>query len=375
VQPEQSDERVPPECCLPCLHVGRDSAGSPRASVIAFYLPQFHPNPINDRAWGPGFSEWTHVAAARPLFRGHEQPKIPGELGFYDLRLPETRAAQAGLAQRHGVAAFCYWHYWFGNGNTALERPFAEVLTSGEPDFPFCLGWANHSWTAKWRGAPNEVLVAQEYPGDDDYRKHFDALLPAFHDHRYFRVGGAPLFYIFRPWEVPDLARFADLWRSLAAENGLPGIFFAAQGMKSAPWHDQGADATVLVRNMSRRSLGRRVRQRIRGPRVATYEDAITRWAQVDANLEPGFIPSLTTNWDDTPRYGRRGHVMAGCTPERFGRQVRATLDALDERANPHRLVFLKSWNEWAEGNYIEPDQRYGRAFLETLAAELGVTP
>jgi hypothetical protein len=352
-----------------------ESWPTPRASVIAFYLPQYYPTPINDRAWAPGFTEWTHVAAARPLFRGHEQPKLPGELGFYDLRLAETRAAQAQLARDHGVAAFCYWHYWFGNGNTALERPFAEVLASGEPDFPFCLGWANHSWTAKWRGAPNEVLVPQEYPGDDDHRQHFDAVLPAFHDRRYYRVDGAPLFYVFRPWEVPDLARFTELWRSLAAENGLPGIFFAAQGTRRDPWHDRGVDATALVRShiLAGRSLPQRVLQRIRGPRVASYEDAILPWAEMDAALEPGFIPSLTTNWDDTPRYGRRGYVVVGCTPERFGRHVRATLDGLDERTNPHRLVFLKSWNEWAEGNYIEPDQKYGRAFLESLAAELGL--
>jgi hypothetical protein len=349
----------------------------PRASVVAFYLPQFHPSPVNDRAWGPGFTEWTHVAAARPLFRSHEQPKLPGELGFYDLRVPETRIAQAELARTHGVAAFLYWHYWFGNGVTALDRPFTEVLASGEPDFPFCLGWANHSWTGKWRGAPHEVLVPQEYPGDDDYRKHFDALLPAFHDHRYYRVDGAPLFYVFRPWELPDSQRFADLWRTLAVENGLPGLFLAAQGGQSDRWHERGFDATVVVRGavLAARSFAQRARQKLRGPRVGRYEDAVTRWVGSDRRLAPGHIPSMTTNWDDTPRYGRRGNVMVGCTPERFGRHVRNTLDTLDERHDARRLVFLKSWNEWAEGNYIEPDRTYGRAFLETLAAELGVIP
>ena len=350
---------------------------SARAEVVAFYLPQFHPTAINDRAWGPGFTEWTHVAAARPLFRGHEQPKLPGELGFYDQRVPETRAAQAALARDHGVAAFCYWHYWFGNGERALDRPFTEVLASGEPDFPFCLGWANHSWTAKWRGAPNEILVAQTYPGEDDHRKHFDAVLPAFHDPRYYRVDGAPLFYLFHASQIPDLARFADLWRELAVENSLPGIFFAAQGSRTDPWHERGLDATVAVRGAAlwARSRVKRARQRIRGPRVAAYEDAITRWASNEVKLGPGFITSLTPNWDDTPRLGRRGNVMTGCTPERFGRHVRATLAALDARDDTRRIVFLKSWNEWAEGNYIEPDQKYGRAWLEVLAAELGVGP
>src|SRR5262249_41646184 len=155
--------------------------------VIAFYLPQFHPIPENDAWWGPGFTEWTNVSLARPLFRGHYQPRVPGELGFYDLRMPETRAAQAALARAHGIEAFCYWHYWFA-GKQLLERPFEEVLASHEPDFPFCLAWANESWTGIWHGAPHRMLVQQTYPGLADHEAHFRVWLRAFEDARYVTV-------------------------------------------------------------------------------------------------------------------------------------------------------------------------------------------
>src|SRR5437879_9338189 len=149
------------------------------ARLIAFYLPQFHPIPENDAWWEPGFTEWTNVVRARPLFRGHRQPDLPTDLGFYDLRVAETRAAQAQLAAAHGIEAFCYWHYWFA-GRRMLERPFDEVLRSGRPDFRFCLGWANQTWSGVWHGAPEQVLIEQTYPGEEDDRRHFAAVLPAF---------------------------------------------------------------------------------------------------------------------------------------------------------------------------------------------------
>src|SRR3954453_14122667 len=150
----------------------------PRAArVIAFHLPQFHPIAENDEWWGRGFTEWTNVAKAQPLFRGHEQPRLPADLGFYDLRVPETRKHQAALARAAGIEGFCYWHYWFGNGRRILERPFAEVLEAGEPDFPFCLAWANQSWTGIWHGNPKSVLMHQEYPGREDEAAHFELCL------------------------------------------------------------------------------------------------------------------------------------------------------------------------------------------------------
>ena len=189
--------------------------------LIAYYLPQYHPIPENDAWWGNGFTEWTNVAKAKPLFRGHYQPHIPADLGFYDLRVPEVREAQAALAREAGIEGFCYWHYWFG-GKRLLERPFDEVLASGKPDFPFCLAWANASWTGIWYGADDRILQEQTYPGLEDHRAHFEALLPAFKDPRYIRVDGKPLFMIFQPVDLSaDVIAF---WQQLALAAGLPGI-------------------------------------------------------------------------------------------------------------------------------------------------------
>ena len=200
----------------------------PKARVIAFYLPQFHPIPENDKWWGKGFTEWTNVAKAKPLFRGHYQPRIPADLGFYDLRVPEVREQQAQLAREAGIEGFCYWHYWFGNGKQLLERPFNEVLVSGKPDFPFCLGWANHSWTTgTWtRGGDAQMIAEQTYPGKNDYLSHFQYALRAFQDERYITVDGKPLFVIFDPYALPQ--DFIPYWRELAEQAGLKGIHFVA---------------------------------------------------------------------------------------------------------------------------------------------------
>ena len=248
--------------------------------LIAFYLPQFHPEPANDGHHGPGFTEWVHVAGARPLFRGHQQPVLPGELGFYDLRVPEVREAQAALARQYGISAFCWWHYW-SLGRRLLERPFREVLESGAPDFPFCLGWANHRWATDRSGAPESIVVAQEYGGDDDHARHFAALEPAFHDPRYVRVGGAPLFYVFRPREVPDLPALVALWTKLAHQSGLPGIHFVGQWRGEAiradetPW--TALDALVVTRIVAagyRRPLRLRIVDRLRHGPIRLPSDA-----------------------------------------------------------------------------------------------------
>ncbi len=209
-----------------------------KARVIAYYLPQYHPVKENDEMWGKGFTEWTNVAKATPLYKGHYQPQIPADLGFYDLRLPEVREEQAKLAKEAGIEGFCYWHYWFGNGKRILERPFNEVLESGKPDFPFCLGWANHSWSNKtWqklkRFQQDTVFIKQEYLGVEDYTMHFNAVLPAFMDKRYIKVDDKPLFLIFDPDAIPDIEVFIKLWRDLAIKNGLKGIHFVARGVST----------------------------------------------------------------------------------------------------------------------------------------------
>ena len=215
-----------------------------KIKIIAFYLPQFHPFKQNNEWWGKGFTEWTNVAKAKPLFKGHYQPKIPSDLGFYDLRLPEVREEQAQLAKEAGVYGFCYWHYWF-NGTELMERPFKEVLLSGKPDFPFCLGWANESWMAKlWskNGVTGKTLIEQTY-SDEDNIKHFEAYKVAFQDQRYIRIDGKPFFLIYRPLDMPDVKTFMQTWNKLISKSGIAeGFYFVA--------HARNEEECDILRNM-----------------------------------------------------------------------------------------------------------------------------
>lgn len=341
--------------------------------ILANYLPQFHPIPENDEWWGPGFTEWTNVARARPLFRGHHQPNIPGELGFYDLRLPETRSRQAELAREHGVHAFSYWHYWFGNGRRILERPFNEVLRSGEPDFPFCLAWANADWTGRWYGAPGKVLLQQHYLGPADDEAHFHEVEAAFHDSRYVRVGGKPLFYIFRADWHPDLPRFIEQWQALAEASGLPGIHFVGEFRppETLGWSavERGLDASVgssFEPFFGGFGIRERIRRRLLRPDRAAYRKGHMDYPHLHADGEPSY-PCVLSSFDNTPRSGRLGVVLKGSTPELFEQALQRGFELARSEQVPEPIVFLRSWNEWAEGNYCEPDRRHGRAYLEAI--------
>ncbi len=344
------------------------------ARAIALYLPQFHPIPENDRWWGKGFTEWTNVRKAVPLFEGHDQPRIPGELGYYDLRDPDVRRAQARLAETHGVTAFCYFHYWFA-GKRLLERPFTEVLSSGEPDFPFCLCWANESWTGIWHGAPDRILIEQTYPGREDHIRHFKALLPAFCDECYVTVQGKPLFLIYLPLAIPEVESVLDLWRDLAIREGLKGIYFVGIRNWKSTWNPniQGFDASVTFRLPPYPSPGVLPRRIASGnARVFAYDHEQI----VDRLINPpesDFLdfPCIGPNWDNSPRIGTRGIVLQNSRPELFRRNVRTALEHVHGLEDEKRLIFIKSWNEWAEGNYLEPDARYGRGYLEVLRDEL----
>jgi len=351
-----------------------------KARVIAFYLPQYHPIVENDAWWGKGFTEWTNVAKAKSLYKGHYQPHVPADLGFYDLRLSETRKAQAEMAKKYGIEGFCYWHYWFGNGKRLLERPFNEVLSSGEPDFPFCLAWANHSWKLKtWTsGGKDKMLMEQLYPGKDDYVAHFYAVLPAFKDKRYITVDGKPLFVIFSPLEFSEVQLFIQIWRELAILNKLDGIYFVAK--QEYPYEkkneiiESGFDAiyndSVLAIH-SRQSKLKRIflisKMRLfKTPRTYKYADAIKTFSNF-TDSELNTIPAIIPNWDHTPRSGRLGMVLTGSTPELFKKHVKQVFASIEKKPTENKIVFLKSWNEWGEGNYMEPDLKFGLKYLESL--------
>lgn len=352
--------------------------------AIALYLPQYHPIAENNQWWGPGFTEWTNTARARPLFRGHYQPHIPADLGYYDLRLEDSRIEQAELARTYGLHAFCYYHYWFGNGRRLLERPFNEVLASGRPNFPFCLAWANETWAGVWHGLKDRrVLAEQTYPGDDDHRQHFNTLLPAFNDPRYVRVEGKPLFMIYKPNGLPEPKRTLDLWREMAHRAGLPGLYLVCQ--HHDPLFDvagQGCDRVVHVPTLPKRrewaswdqpvkKLTGKLKDWLNRPTVIAYADMLRQVAPAPAQPGHIYIPSVIPNWDNTPRSQGRGLVLQDSTPQAFAAQMRKACERVAHHPAQERIVFVKSWNEWAEGNHMEPDLKFGHAYLQAMRDEL----
>ena len=379
-----------------------------KARVIAFYLHQFHPIPENDKWWGKGFTEWTNVAKAKPLFRGHYQPRIPADLGFYDLRVPEVREQQAQLAREAGIEGFCYWHYWFGNGKQLLERPFNEVLVSGKPDFPFCLGWANHSWTNKsWEAGTRkqkEMTLMEMVYSEEEYVKHFYDVLPAFKDKRYITVDGKPLFLVWAPLEIPDSVAFTSLWQKLAKENGLNGIHFVGRqhtirphdrtltngilrnipnvaGMLYQQVFDAGFDAVNPRGDMRAEHYVRSLKDIFfRGVAVRLFkcfpiskcdQREINKFLYSNEERRENVYPTILPNWDRSPRSGRKARIYVNSTPEVFGEQIDTVLDLIKNKKDEHKIIFLRSWNEWAEGNYVEPDLRYGHGYLDVLREKL----
>ena len=350
-----------------------------KVRVIAFYLPQFHPTPENDEWWGKGFTEWTNVGKAKPLFRGHYQPKVPADLGYYDLRLPESRIAQAELARQYGIEGFCYWHYWFGNGRQLLQRPFNEVLASGKPDFPFCLAWANHSWEDKQfsKEGTHRMLMEQLYPGEADYVAHFNSVLPAFQDHRYIRVDGKPLFVVYSPHNVPDMDVFISVWQREAAKHGFQ-IHFVANTENASDidgFKQQGFDAAVVVRlfDVFRRGYSLLARMNAKAQRILfgqgrriEYSHA-ARFFSGAEDSHDDIYPTLIPNFDHSPRSGRKAHILVNSTPEKFRIHAERMFRSVAGKDEENRIVFLKSWNEWGEGNYMEPDLKFGRGYLEAL--------
>lgn len=363
---------------------GRCTADTlPRA--IAFYLPQFHPIAENDAWWGKGFTEWTNVTKARPLFSWHNQPHLPADLGFYDLRLPEVREAQAALAQQYGIHGFCYYHYWFG-GKRLLERPFHEVLHRGSPNFPFCLCWANENWTRAWDGGEREILMPQSYSPTDDL-EHIRWLCRAFQDPRYIRVRGRPLFLVYRVSALPDPPRTAQAWREEARKLGVGEVFLChVQSFPSEyrePEHF-GFDAAVEFqpdgrfagRPMRRSGPWKMLRKlRLHDRRydqvsVYDYRAVAERMARKPVPSYPRF-PCVTPGWDNTARRKRGGVILKDSTPDLYAAWLTASIERFLPTGSGDDIVFINAWNEWAEGNHLEPCQRWGRAYLEATQRAL----
>jgi hypothetical protein len=357
--------------------------------AIAFHLPQFHPIPENDEWWGKGFTEWTNVAKATPRFPGHYQPHLPGDLGFYDLRLPEARAAQAELAANYGIYGFCYYHYWF-NGRRVLERPVNEIWQSGEPDFPFCLCWANENWTRRWDGLNDEVLLKQDYSAADDL-EHIQSLIPVFFDRRYIRVMDRPLFLVYRASELPEPERTTDRWRREAERAGLKGLFLVRveSHHESGDPRNIGFDYSLEFQPCWPHAWFRIFRRKwwhirrlgthepgLRDNNVLDYESWAGKALAAPAPAYPR-IPCVCPGWDNSPRRQRDANIVVNSTPEFYERWLRGVVNRMRPSSgsgiSADSLVFLNAWNEWAEGNHLEPCQRWGRKYLEATKRALGV--
>ena len=369
--------------------------------IIGLYLPQYHPIPENDEWWGKGFTEWNNVVKAKPLFRGHYQPHLPADLGFYDLRLPEVREQQAELAREAGLEGFCYYHYWFGNGKQLLQRPFEEVLASGKPDFPFCLCWANHNWTSKtWEKGSSlrhdTMIMKMEY-SREDYVRHFNYLLPAFRNPRYIKVDGKPLFAVWAPRNIPDGKEFIDLWQKLAQENGLKGIHFVGQtdntgkalSGKKANYYsadmakdyyksvlDLGFDA--VMSQGYRRAVALAQGRAKMTLKLLSFNSFMPTYSKIDYGrlMENYYVeedrwenvyPTLLPQWDRTPRAGSKTEIVTSSSPDKFQHYTEQAIQIIANKQPEHQILFLKSWNEWGEGNYVEPDQKFGHGWLQAI--------
>lgn len=353
--------------------------------AITFYLPQYHPTPENDEWWGKGFTEWTNVTKAKPRFPGHYQPHLPADLGFYDLRLPEARDNQAALAKEYGIHGFCYYHYWF-NGRRILERPFNEVLASGKPDLPFCLCWANENWTRTWDGGEHHILLQQNYGPEDDLA-HIKSLFPAFKDSRYIRIDGKPLFLVYRTRLLPDPKRTAQIWREAALKEGIGEIYLArveSHDDESSP-ESIGFDASVEFAPNGRypgiipfnTGIYKFLAKLKLFPKALTDRYLYDYNEIVKAMLkrsEPAFkrFRCVTPNWDNSARREKGGLTYINSTPEKYGYWLNQVIAETDKKfVGDEKIVFINAWNEWAEGNHLEPDRRWGHAYLEQTAKQL----
>jgi hypothetical protein len=344
--------------------------------LLAFFLPQYHPIPENDAWWGKGFTEWTKVARGLPLFEGHQQPHLPADVGFYDLRVPEVREHQAQLARDAGLSGFIYYHYWFA-GRRLLERPVNEILKSKRPDFPFCFCWANEAWSRNWDGGTRDVLMPQTYSAEDDLA-HIHWLLEAFADDRYIKIDGRPLMFVYRPTDLPDMRRTAECWRKEARRRGFPDLYlcmvrsfigeFADPGLfgldTAAEFKPNGTDCGARLQSDDPLEIGYRLHQ------VWDYDKMVEVSLGAPLPNYP-FFPGVCPSWDNSVRRKEGGMIFRNATPEKYGNWLRATLQREILRPQKESFVLINAWNEWAEGNHLEPCQRWGHGHLDATRRAL----
>lgn len=356
--------------------------------IIAVYLPQFHPIPENNRWWGEGFTEWTNVVKAKPLFKGHYQPHLPSDLGFYDLRVPETRKIQADMAREYGIYGFCYYHYWF-SGKRLLERPFNEVLQSKEPDFPFMLCWANESWTRSWDGREHKILIKQEY-SDQDHYNHIHYLLSVFEDPRYIRVNGKPVFVIYRSTQIPNIKKMVEIWREEALKKNMElylcrfesfgeageqymnnifdaSIEFSAHVMVGNGYRSNYIFAKRITNKISRVFFGKNLIRRVES--YPGYVDFLVNKPVPSYKCFPTVVPM----WDNTARKKNNALIFIDSNPQDFKKWLVNALSR-ESYSPEENFVFINAWNEWAEGNHLEPDQRWGRQYLEATKRAIDIS-
>ena len=341
--------------------------------LIAFYLPQFHPTPENDRWWGKGFTEWTNVTKAKPLFKDHYQPHLPGDLGFYDLRLREVRHEQIKLAKKYGIDGFCYHYYWF-SGTRLLNRPMDDMLADQESDMPFCLCWANENWTRRWDAADHEILISQHYHPEDNLN-FIKSLIPIFMDHRYIRVEGKPLLIVYRPQHLPDAHDTAKAWREFCRSVGLGEIHLCAALTRGNENYEQFGFDSGLEFPPHNIGMSQNISHSI--DLFGTFQGYIFQYADIaNSYLKRSYgsshiFKTVFPSWDNTARTGDRALIVTNGTPDNYEFWLSSVINLVQRNHDAEQLVFINAWNEWAEGCHLEPDHRFGHGFLQaTLNAK-----
>ncbi len=368
-----------------------------RAKLIAMYFPQLHAIPENDAWWGKGFTDWVNVKAAQPQFEGHNQPRAPLNSNYYDQSQVDTLRWQADLARANGVYGFCHYHYWF-DGKQLLETPTNLMLANKDIDMPFCLSWANETWSKRWDGRDHHILVKQTHPPvKERWKLHFDYLIRAWCDERAICVDGKPVFVIYRPQRIPEIENMLDYWRKLAVEHGLKGLYFIFQKQYELPSRDclKGFDAAFQFQPFEAiyspgfdsrsirhsrwfkmiRALPEGAQDMLRALRAKfvkelTFHDYDSAWQEaVKVRRESDLVtfPGAFVDWDNTARYKNRATVFTGASPEKFEYWFELLVKSMPGREIPEPFIFLNAWNEWAESTYLEPDEKYGFAYLEAV--------